>query len=323
MLPSNSNRITEYLRMIVQILRTMTVMSDMMRCSSGDECQEPGNRAEHRWNPSLRRLGLSLLLILAAVSVRGGEPDGFVRVSQPGETLRYKVKWHFVRLGTITIRTFRDSTCGSPTEYRVAMIVESNPDLSFVAIREYNESFMKAGVAGSQGFRGKHFDGDACTVIRRDYDENGRTVVSCVRDGRTGGVVRLDTLRGVSTYLEGPSLFQFARCASRAGGSRSMPTLVGGDMSSTDFEFGGEADDVEIGACETPVHTRTFTGFAHWTGGTSVGLTGEFTGWLSDDEASVPIRAEMRTLLGPITLELEQWTRDGWSPRPALQASSK
>lgn len=93
-------------------------------------------------------------------------------------------------------------------------------------------------------------------------------------------------------------------------------------MSKTDLQFDGEVEEVEVDACDQPVRTRKFTGFAHWSGGTSVGLTGEFTGWLSDDDASVPMRAEMRTLLGSITLELEQWARDGWVPPTALQASS-
>jgi hypothetical protein len=319
---SSAYRIAEILRNIGRILRTLAGMSAMMRCSSDDEIDLTGLRSQTpRWR-TFRWIVFPLLIALSAAMTQGGEPVAITRVPQPGEILRYKVKWHFVRLGTITVRTFRDSTCASPADYKLSMTVESNPDLSFVSIREYNESQMMSGFVGSRGFRAKHYDGETCTTVQRKYDEAGQTVVSCVRNGDTGLVIRSDTLHAVSSYVEGPSLFLFARCTNRTRGSGSIPTLVGGEMSKTDFQFDGEIEEVEVDACDQPVRTRKFTGFAHWTGGTSVGLTGEFTGWLSDDDAAVPMRAEMRTLLGPITLELEQWTRDGWIPPTTLQAST-
>jgi hypothetical protein len=44
------------------------------------------------------------------------------------------------------------------------------------------------------------------------------------------------------------------------------------------------------------------------------GMTGEFTGWFSDDEAAVPIKGELKVLLGTVTVELIGWKRSGWSP---------
>jgi hypothetical protein len=43
-------------------------------------------------------------------------------------------------------------------------------------------------------------------------------------------------------------------------------------------------------------------------------MTGEFTGWFSDDEAAVPIKGKLNVLLGSVTVELIQWKRDSWSP---------
>jgi len=44
------------------------------------------------------------------------------------------------------------------------------------------------------------------------------------------------------------------------------------------------------------------------------GLTGYFEGWFSNDEASIPIVANMKVLIGNITLELKSWKREGWTP---------
>jgi hypothetical protein len=308
--------------MLIQILRSLAGFSAMMRCSCDDAYPARGDERGHHRLRLPRIILFSILIALPAAAVSGGEPEGFTRVPQVGEVLRYKVKWHFIRLGTITVKTFRDSTCAAPADFRVAMIVESNPDIAFLSIREYNECAMLAGTAGSQAFKAKHYDGELCTIVRREYLEGTHTLVSCITDGRTGAVTRADTSAGVTTYVEGPSLFLFARCAIGTGGSRSIPTCVGNVMSTTDFEFDNATKEVGIDACAGPIRTRHFSGFAHWTGGSSAGVTGEFEGWLSDDSAAVPIRAEMKTILGPVSLQLEEWTRDGWSPQPVFQASS-
>jgi hypothetical protein len=44
------------------------------------------------------------------------------------------------------------------------------------------------------------------------------------------------------------------------------------------------------------------------------GLSGEFEGWFSNDEARVPILAKMKVLIGSVTIELMSWKRKGWAP---------
>ena len=44
------------------------------------------------------------------------------------------------------------------------------------------------------------------------------------------------------------------------------------------------------------------------------GLTGYFEGWFSNDEASIPIVAKMKVIIGNVTLKLKSWKRAGWNP---------
>ncbi len=83
------------------------------------------------------------------------------------------------------------------------------------------------------------------------------------------------------------------------------------------LDFTGPIENVEIDAFDRPIRTRKYTGFADWKGGTSAGLSGEFTGWVSDDEAAIPLQAEMKVFLGSIRLELERWHRPDWTT-PAI-----
>ena len=44
------------------------------------------------------------------------------------------------------------------------------------------------------------------------------------------------------------------------------------------------------------------------------GMTGDFTGWFSDDEAAVLIKGRLKVLLGSVTVELIQWDRKERKP---------
>lgn len=239
---------------------------------------------------------------------------------QDGEELRYKVKWNFLRLGTITVRAEKTN---ADSLYRLIMIVESNPDLMIVKIREYNESIVSATTMMSKQFFGKHQSIGENVEIHHRYDEQTRTVSYVQKDMKLNTIVVAETLADIPAYVEGPALFFFTRLHSRSRQVLSVPTLTNGKIGETNLDFRHKREYVEIDACDEPIRTRKYTGFAHWQGGTSAGLSGEFIGWVSDDAAAVPVRAEMKILLGSIDLELERWTRPGWNPPVYIEISNR
>jgi hypothetical protein len=285
-----------------------------------------GNRAKlfFERNIPMKKVMIYCLLTLAlASSVWAQVPPSISPVFHAGEVLQYKVKWGFVRLGTVTLLTLRDSTCERASDFKIIMKVESNPDLGFVHIREYNESLMDAVRLMSRRFKGRHRNGDDCIAIQSSYDPNARVATSSSVNMTDGKVLQNDTLRGVEPFVDGPSLLVSTRCAATRGGKSIVPTMVNGKIKATIIDFAGFFEEIEIDAFDQPIRTQVYTGSAQWTGGTSAGLSGDFTGWVSDDGAAIPIRAEMRVLLGSITIELEQWARRGWLPPTGARASTR
>jgi hypothetical protein len=270
-----------------------------------------------------RPLVVLLTALLMNAPSRGNEPALAGNVVREGEVLQYKVKWSFFRLGTVTLRTIRDSSCHTPEDIKIIMTVESNPDLSFIWIREFNECVVDTRSLDSKLFHARHRNGEKYDEIWHVVDFPRHCTYYRVMDKNSGANLAADTLRGVESFVEGPSLFFVARCLSHSFGTKNVPTLVGGQMASTELTFGGERELIDIGAVGTPVRVRKFLGVAHWQGGTEAGLGGEFTGWISDDDAAVPILSEVKVLLGSIRLELESWSRPGWVPPSGEIASTK
>ncbi len=259
----------------------------------------------------------SLLLISSSILAQEART-----VFQHGEELQYKVKWSFFRIGTIIIRTQRDTSSAESTQYRVVMIVESNPDLFFVKVHDYNESLMSTTNIMSKIFSGKHCNGNNCHEIHFTYDEVQRRVFYSETSAKEK-LARTDTLNNAPPYVDGASLFFFTRVQSHSGKVLNVPTMASGEIRNTMLDFTGPIEDIEIGASNFPIRTQRYTGVADWKGGTSAGLTGEFTGWISDDSAAIPIQAEMKVFLGSVRLELEKWHRPGWVPPCTIRTAKQ
>ena len=125
-------------------------------------------------------------------------------------------------------------------------------------------------------------------------------------------VTKRDTLRVERVYQDGLSLFFFARDQLFSGRSQTVPTMINEKPAVTRINFSGKRDEVEIDAVDYPVDVVSFEGTADFTG--IYGMSGDFEGWFSNDEARIPILAKMKVIIGSVTIELTRWTRTGWSP---------
>ena len=230
------------------------------------------------------------------------------KVALAGEVLVYKVKWTFLRLGTITIKT--ESVEGQPGYLKVSMTVESNPTLFFIDVKEYNESIIDLKNYRSVSFYADHKNGDERIKIFTRFDEKMNTAIIRMVDDVNQKEIKSDTIYNAERYVEGPSLFFLTRVLKKAGGTHNIPTMVEGEIANTKLVFSDEKEEFEVDAFDHPVTAEKYFGFAEWEGGSTQDMSGEFTGWITDDDASIPIYAELKILLGNLKLELEYCNRN-------------
>jgi hypothetical protein len=121
-----------------------------------------------------------------------------------------------------------------------------------------------------------------------------------------------DTLKIRGPHQDGLSLFYYSRAKVRERHTENIATVVSEAVGNTFIDFKNESMEEEIDAVGYPLDVVYFEGRADFVG--IFGLTGEFEGWFSNDNARVPILAKMKVLLGSIRIELIGWKRDGWTP---------
>ncbi len=254
------------------------------------------------------------VLAFSAAATTFAQNDRWTKVFVPGEELKYRVSWQFVRLGTIIVQAENDTSSPNPAPIKITMQVESNPAIGFIWIREQNISWIDPERLISLRFRAVQRNDEDVYRLRYDYDTTLKKAECIQIDANTGKRMISRTFQNVEPYVEGPSLVFLTRCRAQSVGFYTVPTLVNGEIRSTELDFRGEEEEIEVPGIDYPVRSRVYHGMANWDNGGSAGLSGEFRGWASDDDASVILRADMKVILGSISMELEEWHRPGWIP---------
>lgn len=234
-----------------------------------------------------------------------------------GEELLYEVSYSIFPLGTVRIQILDTIAKNGATLYRTKAFMDSYSGVPFVNLHyvfysEIDPSFYS------------HFFSSSDTKDPRmtpyaDYyfDYPNKRILYEKGIRQTAG----STTRGSDTissfFQDGLSLFFFARGNLRSKKTVNVPTFVEEKKVNTYIDFTNKKGSCDIDAVKYPVGAVGLEGRAEFVG--VFGLTGDFSGWFSDDQAALPVLAKMKVILGSVRVELIQWNRPGWVPPRAVE----
>jgi len=258
--------------------------------------------------------GLALLLFVATCftgDMTGIDPprEGVRGVTFEGEQLLYEVSWAFIKLGTIHLKLGPDR--------RPEAHIDSYEGLKVVDLHAIHTSAMDSSFF-SRACQSIDKDGDLWNGLDYEYDfPNRRLVVrEMTKKDPTAPAENLrvrDTIALTSTrFIDGISIAYYPRAFIHMYRTVVVPTVLYGKMGETTFHFDGNRTTVSVDALEKPVRVVEVHGTTSVEG--IYGMTGDFTGWFSDDAAAVPIKGKLKVLIGSVNVELIAWRRGTWSP---------
>lgn len=226
-----------------------------------------------------------------------------------GEDLVYEVSWTFFRLGTVHIKTLGN--------LRAIGYIDSYEGLPFVDLHSVNYTQMDSSFYCRSGYA---IDKDGNDWKGLSYVANPQTRGVAVeglsqRDPASQPYKRepMDSIQLTErSFVDGLSIGYYPRMLVHSTRTVNVTTLLKGKIGTTTFYFTNNRTTESIDALDDPVRVIEVEGTTNSVG--VFGMTGDFTGWFSDDASAVPIKGRLKVLLGNVTVELIQWNRKGWKP---------
>lgn len=225
------------------------------------------------------------------------------------EDLVYEVSWTFVKLGTIHIKTLGHE--------KAIAYIDSYDGLPFVDLHSVHYTEMDSNSYSLGGYAVDKQD-TVWKGLRYLPDRSANKVIVEELYQRSPSSPPFkhaikDTLHLTSPFfVDGLSIGFFPRLFIHTVGTMHVPTVLKGNVGTTTFYFTKHKTSENIDALDDPVRVVEVEGTTDAVG--IFGMTGDFTGWFSDDEAAVPIKGKLKVLLGNVTVELSRWSRKGWTP---------
>ena len=113
-------------------------------------------------------------------------------------------------------------------------------------------------------------------------------------------------------YQDGLSLFYYARRNAGKKEKRDIECFIDEKYVQVDMNFDDEPERVENSYIDYAVECIKIDGKINFE--SIFGLTGDYSGWFSDDDCFVPVLAKLNVIIGQITLQLKSWHKPGWKP---------
>ncbi|MBI5215951.1 MAG: DUF3108 domain-containing protein [Ignavibacteriae bacterium] len=230
---------------------------------------------------------------------------------QIGEELTYNVSYAFLDIGQVRIKIVDKFQENGKTLYSAIAYIDSYKGVPFVDLHTIYETKISPPLC-SDWFRARTKDEKKWWHITYEMDYEKHSMDITQGEFGTESIHKQQTVPLDTFFQDGLSLFFFARSHVRYQHKVTVPTIIQEQKVSTFLNFMNERTTEEIDAVDYPVDVVRFDGRADFVG--IFGMTGDFEGWFSNDEARVPILAKMKVLIGNVRIELMKWKRAGWNP---------
>ena len=227
-----------------------------------------------------------------------------------GEELTYKVKWSFIRLGTLKLEIADTSVVDGTLLYHVKLHIDSNPILFFVNMHNVYDSFI------NENFQLHHFYAkekiDEVTYLaeyRIDYADS--LIFINMTDANDPSKTIERSIPFERTILDGTSLVFYARKQVVSAKKDTVESFFESERGKVAFNFHGKKHQVKIAALDSPINCYYVDGKIDTRG--IAGVTGPYKGWFAADGQRPPIKAELKVFIGNVKIELEEWKK--WQPK--------
>ncbi len=272
-------------------------------------------------------LSISTLLILKAIfasvlfhdmgtemRLRGWSSAEERFIMQPRESVTFEASYLFFKLGTVKFELLGKTVYQGVPSYRIRAFINSYGGIPFVNYHAVYETYADARTLMCISTYNEKQEGGK--PVRSDYIFNYAGKVLTWEESVKGVVKKKVEMPLDTSYTDGLSFFYYVREACRSAEGRketlTVPIVSDTVRSSVNLTINEKREKCKVEAFDFPIESERLSGHINFEG--TFGVTGQFIGWISADSAEVPLRADLKVILGSIVVKLKSIDRDSWIP---------
>ncbi len=234
------------------------------------------------------------------------------KVLQVGEELNYSVNYGFIEIGKVNIKMTGSRQTGNNVIYTSVCSMKSNKGIPFVELNSIFESDMlyDGNDLYTVRFKATEFKEEGKLIIEYRFNYDSNFVYVLKENLGNKEIDRNIPFNQNVKFQDGLSLFYKSRLNSFSQENFLIPVFMNESETTVNYYFTSKKDEIFVPVFDRELQSYRCNGMANFEG--VFGLSGEFAGWFSDDDARVPLKSQMNVIIGSVTLELTSFKRSGW-----------
>lgn len=249
-----------------------------------------------------KNLIVSLFILTSPTTDVSGQSGGRGPF-QPGEVLRFKVRWGFVRLGSITLKQ-EPPDQRDPSKRVLTLSGESSPLLKFIDAAFVNRAVISEKSLVSYDYTSEVGRKKHLRISQRLDPASGMMAALEVRDGKEVVNTRIPDGKSLFNDL---NFLMYVRTFAGSGTEATLPSVYKDSVVTTHVTLMKEVEQVRVQPFEKPVRAYVFEAEANWSNQDIAGFRGEFRGYVGADPGAMLLKMEAKVLIGSIVVELESF----------------
>lgn len=228
---------------------------------------------------------------------------------QIGEEFTYKVRWSFIRLGTVRLHLQDTINLNQQRMYRVKFYIDSNPYIFIVNMHSVFETYLNEFFQPII-YRATENDNDRRSQSEYRFDYQNHTIQwrKWHVDNKKNEQQKIFHLD--EQIYDGLTLIYYARRHVHRAKTDTLIAFHEDQQGEITIHFTGRDEKITTEPFPQGLDCYLLHGTVYMKG--IAGVTGPYKGWFSKDALRVPVKAELKVFIGNVTAELEKWKN--WQP---------
>ena len=247
----------------------------------------------------------SLVLSILFLTFSAVSAQTMKDIFQPGEQLIYTVKYGFIKLGTVVIQTGPTTADGKINTHMQFWTA----DVPFLNAKTTVTDQVQTRDLVLTKFNERSQNGDKIFTRQINYDPTTKTLVYSDDSVSNKVVTNVEPFNDALTVL-----FAMRSWSGAVGHKYVFQMRTKDGPKPLTVNFTDQISNQEVPALDNKeVRTRVLLGNADMGSSSPLGANGDFTAYISDDDAAVPVRIDMNIVVGSISLVLDKVKRNDWT----------